>query len=108
MDVISGNDILISSHRAVHGLPIVKTNISEGVLDDIGLEWGESLSELSIGQLRVSVQIKSPHDCCKLVLDWLMASPFEEAPDGTFFDDTVIVIIDCLESPLDAKALKLL
>ena len=108
MDIISSNNILISSHGAVDGLPIVKTNISEGVLDDIGLEWGESLSELGIGQLRVSVQIKSPHDRCELILDWLMAGPFEEAPDGTFFDDTVIVIIDCLESPLDAKALKLL
>ena len=108
MNIISSDNILISSHSAVDGLPIVKTNISEGVLDDIGLEWGESLSELSIGQLRVSVQIKSPHYRCELILDRLMASPFEEAPDGTFFDDTVIVIIDCLESPLYAKALKLL
>ena len=108
MDIVSGNNILISSHGAVDGLPIVKTNISEGVLDDIGLEWGESLSELSIGQLRVSVQIKSPHDRCELILDRLMAGPFEEAPDGTFFDDTVIVIIDCLESPLNAEALKFL
>ena len=87
-------------------LILLQAAIAEWVLNDVGLDGGERLSELGEAQLGVPVQVKPPHDRQQLRLEGLVAGPLEEAADGSLVYDLVVLVVDRFEGPADRETVE--
>ena len=84
------------------------SDVTEGILNHIWLDWCQSLSELSEAQLGIAIQVEATHDSRQFLFDRLVSNSFEETTDRKLVNDLVIVVVNCLEGTSDAETLKLL